>query len=198
MTTTQPAHHHRPTKQPKTAWTAIACWLLLTIPLVTFAQQHAPRFADYPSMIEAARRPLKPRLTSKETRRYATQLSEAATHPVNFAGRFILAEWGCGAGCVMAAAIDARSGKVVMLPFTVSDWPLDITEPLDYRKDSSLLVVRGSRNEQERGTYYYRFDGAAFTQLIPPPPTPPAPPDSDTTPAHRTSTARSPSTAAPY
>ena len=143
----------------------IACWLLFSLPVLSFAQKHEPDFADFPSRIEAARRPIKPKLTNKETRRYATQLSEAAAHPVNFAGHYILTEWGCGAGCVMAAAIDARTGKVVMLPFTVSDWPLDVTEPLDYRKDSALLIVRGSRNERGHGTYYYRFDGTAFTPV---------------------------------
>jgi hypothetical protein len=101
-------------------------------------------------------------LTSAETRRYATQLREAQKHPVDFAGHFVLATWGCRAGCVMGAAIDAKTGAVAMLPFTVSDWPLDVTDPLSYRKDSSLLVIRGSRNEKGSGTYYYHFDGRKF------------------------------------
>lgn len=63
----------------------------------------------------------------------------------------------------MAAAIDVKSGRVTSLPFTISDWPMDVTEPLSYRANSCLLVVRGSRNEStERGTYYYVFDGKAF------------------------------------
>ncbi|WP_157696075.1 hypothetical protein [Caballeronia temeraria] len=146
----------------------------IAAPVFSAIRGAEPRFAEYPSAVEMARKPVKPRLTTNETRRYATQLSDAARHGVNFAGHFILAEWGCGAGCVMAAAIDARTGKVVMLPFTVSDWPLDIAEPLAYRKDSRLLIVRGSRDERGRGTYYYRFDGAAF-QLIEAPPATPRP-----------------------
>ncbi|SAK95648.1 hypothetical protein AWB78_05351 [Caballeronia calidae] len=178
----------------------VVIWLLMAVPVLGRAQDAAPGFADYPSVVEAARRPLKLRLTTSESRRYATQLTEAANAPVDFAGHYILAEWGCGASCVMAAAIDAKTGKVIMLPFTVSDWPLDITEPLVHRKDSSLLIVHGSRNEQGRGVYYYRFDGTAFrlikaSVLSLRSPTPPAPPDSDTTPARRTSTARSPSKA---
>ncbi|VVD30291.1 conserved protein of unknown function [Paraburkholderia dioscoreae] len=63
----------------------------------------------------------------------------------------------------MAAAIDAKSGRVTSLPFTVFDWPIDVTEPLSYRADSCLLGVHGSRNEStERGTYYYAFDGKTF------------------------------------
>jgi hypothetical protein len=105
------------------------------------------------------------KLATAQTRRYATQLREAQKHPVDFAGHFVMASWGCGAGCVMAAAIDAPTGAVTMLPFTVSDWPLDVTEPLSYRKDSSLLVIRGSRSEKGNGTYYYDFDGKAFRLL---------------------------------
>ncbi|MEM5437118.1 hypothetical protein [Paraburkholderia diazotrophica] len=105
------------------------------------------------------------KLTTAETRRYATQLREVQKHPVDFAGHFVMASWGCGAGCVTAAAIDVRTGAVTMVPFTVSDWPLDVTEPLSFRKDSCLLIVRGSRNEKGRGTYYYRFDGKYFRLL---------------------------------
>jgi hypothetical protein len=54
---------------------------------------------------------------------------------------------------------------VVMLPFTVSDWPSDVTEPLDFRKDSCLLIVHGRRHETARGTFFYRFDGKQFKLL---------------------------------
>ncbi|MCC8402908.1 hypothetical protein LJ655_13605 [Paraburkholderia sp. MMS20-SJTN17] len=97
-------------------------------------------------------------------RHYSSIIREAAKGPINFAGHYVLASWGCGAGCVMAAAIDKNSGRVTSLPFTVSDWPPDITEPLSYRADSCLLIAHGSRNESaEHGTYYYSFDGKAFT-----------------------------------
>ncbi|MCG5075352.1 hypothetical protein [Paraburkholderia tagetis] len=97
-------------------------------------------------------------------RQYRTAIRDAAKGPINFAGRYVLASWGCGAGCVMAAAIDTQSGRVTSLPFSVSDWPLDVTEPLSYRANSCLLIVHGSRNESpEHGTYYYAFDGKVFT-----------------------------------
>ncbi|MDR5882102.1 hypothetical protein [Caballeronia sp. LZ032] len=166
-----------------------ACVLFLFVAGNCRAEPVAPVFADYPTVVEPSSRPIKPKLNSSQSRRYATQISTAARGKINFAGHYILAEWGCGAGCVMAAAIDSNTGKVVMLPFTVSDWPLDITEPLAYRKDGALLTVHGSRNEQGQGTYYYRFDGSAFTPVKttdaltpPPPPSTPARRDSDTAP----------------
>ncbi|MDR5761258.1 hypothetical protein [Caballeronia sp. LZ035] len=168
----------------------LAAWVLfLFVASNCRAEPVAPVFADYPTVVEPPSRPIKPKLNASQSRRYATQINTAATGKINFAGRFVLAEWGCGAACVMAAAIDSNTGKVVMLPFTVSDWPLNITEPLAYRKDSALLIVHGSRNEQGQGTYYYRFDGSAFTpvkkpDLLNPPPHPstPARQDSGTAP----------------
>ena len=62
----------------------------------------------------------------------------------------------------MTAAVNAKTGAVVMLPFTVSNWPLDVTEPLSFRKDSCLLVIQGSRNERGKGIYYYDFNGTSF------------------------------------
>jgi hypothetical protein len=125
--------------------------------------QQPPTFADCPATVQAKR--FTPRLTFADApgRKYRTVIQDAAKGPIDFAGHYILATWGCGAGCVMAAAIDAQSGRVTSLPFTVSDWPLDVTEPLSYHADSCRLIVRGSRNESAgHGTYYYAFDGKAF------------------------------------
>ncbi len=134
---------------------------LLTVSSVTHAQQ-PPAFADCPATVQAKHGA--PRLSfDTRSRPYRTVIAQAARGPVNFAGRYILAQWGCGSGCVMAAAVDTRSGRVTSLPFSVSDWPLDVTEPLGFRVDSCLLIVRGSRNEHaEHGTYFYAFDGKAF------------------------------------
>jgi hypothetical protein len=184
-----------------------ACLHFLLLSGICRAESVDLPYAEYPSKVESPSRPIQLKLTTTESRRYATQLREAAGGKVNFAGRFVLAEWGCGAACVMGAAIDSNTGKVVMLPFTVSDWPPEITSPLAFRKDSALLIVRGSRNEHGHGTYYYRFDGSAFTPLEmdspaevtaptpPPPPSTPAQQDSDTAPGRRTSTVRFPSKA---
>lgn len=127
--------------------------------------QRLPTFKDCPATVQAGHAP--PRLVlDARSRAYRSAIAEATSgYPVNFAGHYVLAEWGCGAGCVMAAAVDTKTGHVTSLPFTVSDWPLDVTEPLTYRADSCMLVVQGSRNEsKEHGSYYYTFDGTAFRQ----------------------------------
>jgi hypothetical protein len=123
-----------------------------------------PRFED--CLVAVQSKPASaPRLkfADAQGKKYKTVIRDAASEPVNFAGHYVLTTWGCGAGCVMAAAIDTQSGRVTSLPFTTSDWPTNVTEPLAWRANSCLLVVRGSRNEgSEHGTYYYAFDGKTF------------------------------------
>lgn len=140
--------------------------LLLAQVWVAHSGDLAPDFGDcrvaLDRDIEPRASPPRLRLDTRQARLYGTQLREAAKSPADFAGHYKLAMWGCGAGCVMAAAINTRSGRVVFLPFTVSDWPLDVQEPLSYRQDSCLLKVQGRRNEAQQGVYFYRFDGGGF------------------------------------
>ena len=124
--------------------------------------QRVPTFEDCPATVQRTHKA--PRFVfDAQSRKYRSAIENAASRPPDFAGHYVLAQWGCGAGCIMAAAVDMKTGRVTSLPFTVSDWPLDVTEPLTYRPNSCLLVVQGSRNEsKEHGTYYYDFDGKAF------------------------------------
>jgi hypothetical protein len=120
------------------------------------------RFEDYPALDTFSGDAAKVRLADSESRQYATMLKSAAHRKPNFAGHYVLANWGCGASCVMAAAVDLKTGSVTWLPFTVCCWDADVPEPLVFKLQSRLLVVHGSRNETEKGTYYYQFDGGKF------------------------------------
>lgn len=124
----------------------------------------APHFGDYAAPGYTGRT-AKPVLADAQSRQYATMLRQAARRKPNFAGRYVLASWGCGASCTMSAAIDAKTGAVVWLPFTVCCWEPGIAEPLQFKRDSRLLVVHGSRNEQGGGVHYYQFDGKQFSEI---------------------------------
>ncbi len=101
----------------------------------------------------------KPVLRTKMDQEYRTRLNVAAQQPVNFAGHYVLSAWGCGAQCLMGAILDARNGKVTWLPFTVCCGRDIEAEPIEFRPDSMLLVIRGMRNEQgTNGTFYYRYE----------------------------------------
>ena len=121
----------------------------------------APRFEDFTAPASHAGPPAAVHLQGAKSRLYATQLRQASRQPANFSGRYVLATWGCGASCVMGAAIDTQTGSVTWVPFTICCWNLDITEPLEYRRDSRLLIVHGSLDERGDGSavHYYDFDG---------------------------------------
>lgn len=105
-----------------------------------------------------------PNLSSHpDARTYRTRLSNAARGPVNFAGEYILASWGCGANCLMGAVINARTGRVIFLPHTVCCWDVDKDNPIDYQAGSNLIVFTGLLDEEDpMATHYYEFSGGQF------------------------------------
>ena len=119
-------------------------------------------FGSYPAHVARVARRAPLQFRSALSRRYRTDLQEAATGPVNFAGHYVLTSIGCGAGCVQVAAIDVGAGSVTWLPQTVCCWPLAMTEPLEYRRDSRLLIVYGALNEKGAGMHIFVFDGQRF------------------------------------
>jgi len=151
-------------------WLAIA--LCLCLAAAARAQSSPPpRFADYPAEPRHRAAVAAPVLQSRQDRLYRTRVREAfADGKVNFAGHYILSAFGCGSSCLMVFALDADSGRVSWLPFTVS-WGLEdngIGEtylPLDFRADSRLLVIAGSRNEHGHGLYHYVLEHGRFRLL---------------------------------
>ena len=132
-----------------------------------------PRFSDLPT--SAAERfsgkPAPVRLTTPQARRYRSMIRDGAREGPNFAGHYTIVQWGCGAGCVRFAVIDARTGSVFMPQFYVGPLPLaegantEPEEPLQFQLDSKLLIVSGAPNEKNEGVYYYKWDGTRLQLL---------------------------------
>ncbi len=141
---------------------AFQAFLVLCGARLAYTQVAGPRFEDFPVKEVFKGKSARIRLLTSQDKEYATRLHEAASRAPNFAGHYILAAWGCGASCVMAAALDARTGRVLWLPFTVCCWDADVSEPMEFKRDSSLIVIHGSRNETGGGTYYYRLEAGGF------------------------------------
>lgn len=71
-----------------------------------------------------------PRISNAQERRFKTKLTRAITKGYdvvdggtehsrigsNFAGRYVLVQWGCGSNCMQAAMIDGKDGSVLRLP----------------------------------------------------------------------------------
>jgi len=121
-----------------------------------------PRFDDFPADGAFSGKAAKVRLVSADDKEYATRIREASHQKPNFAGHYVLASWGCGASCLPSVAIDAKTGHVRWVPFTVCCWDVNVQEPIEFRRDSRLIVVHGSRNESGSGTYYYALDKGQF------------------------------------
>ena len=71
--------------------------------------------------------------SNPEARTYRTRLREGAKHRANFAGRYIVVDWGCGSNCQVYALIDAVTGRV----FDGSG----AERGADFRLDSSLFIA---------------------------------------------------------
>ena len=130
-----------------------------------FDSDKDPRFEDMPVTEKFAGKPAPVKLLTAEARRYRTVIRETAREGPNFAGHFTIVTWGCGAGCVQFAIVDAKTGIVYSPRFYVAarthfdeetDQP---DEPLQFRIDSRLLIISGSPNEKNEGVYYYSWDG---------------------------------------
>ena len=100
---------------------------------------------------------------------YRTRIRNAAKEKPGFAGEYIIATWGCGANCLMGAAISAKTGAVVFLPGSICCWNIDNQDPIDYKADSKLLVLTGMIDEQDpAGTHYYEMRDGQFHSISSP------------------------------
>jgi hypothetical protein len=128
------------------------------------AQTRVPQFKDYPVREQFTGKNA-PLVLTRKDRAYRTRLSDAAKEKPNFAGHYILAAWGCGTECLMGALIDAKTGRVYWIPFTVCCWGTGVdnnVRAINLRPDSRLIVFTGARNEEGNGTYFYKFENNRF------------------------------------
>jgi hypothetical protein len=141
---------------------------LLLLSTNAVAQKGVPQFKDYPATDIYKGQTARLQLT-REDKAFRTRLTEAAKEKPNFAGHYILTTWGCGAECMMGAAIDARTGKVYWWNFSVCCWGAtdEKFEPISFRRDSKLIVFSGLRNEKEGddGAHFYKFENGRFVHL---------------------------------
>lgn len=126
--------------------------------------QERPRFTDYPVREFHKGQNAAVQIDSR-SRMFRSRLKWAAKNQrPNFAGRYILTFWGCGASCIHGAAIDAKTGRVFWWTFSVVN---GFDETVGYKLNSSLIVFQGSRGEdaEDDGNHYYKFDGKKFVHL---------------------------------
>ena len=131
-------------------------------------QSHEPLFEDYPVHEVFTDKPAAPILVEPWAKHYRTRIREGVTKGYevrdrggqiiegkgpNFAGHYIVLNWGCGTGCLMMVIVDGKTGHVYPPPLAGGkDGDGQIALPsiglgygyFEYRLDSSLFVMESS------------------------------------------------------
>jgi hypothetical protein len=99
---------------------------------------------------------------------FRTQLRNEVKYGPNFAGHYTLARWGCGAGCVSVAVMDAVSGEVWFAPFRIEDARTETgaycNHGSEFQIDSDLFIAAGSVNGKT-GTHYFVWRQSKFSPV---------------------------------
>src|SRR5262249_10131 len=97
----------------------------------------------------------------------------------NFAGRYAVIMWGCGAPCLMMAISDLQTGAVynppvsasggLALPLLALPNSVGRDADLEYRVDSRLMIVTATphweRMDAKSFSYYFLFEGEKWKLL---------------------------------
>jgi hypothetical protein len=146
---------------------------LFLVGTAAYAFEVPPTFETYHSDV-AIGAPYKVDVTTNpEAQRFRTVLTATAIKGPNFSGKFAVAKWGCGTGCVEWAIIDLESGKVFfdgqrLHLLWIVGW--DSTKNgdfLQFRRDSTLLIAQGATdaNPHQVRRDYLRWDGERLALL---------------------------------
>lgn len=122
------------------------------------SRQDDDYFLQYSVTPSFSGKPAKPLLTSPGTRRFRTRIRQGAAQGAVFADHYAVAVWGCGAGCLSFAIIDAINGKVYIFPASVSQ-VREAGERLTYHRNSRAMHIIGSLNEENSADRWYVWDG---------------------------------------
>ncbi|MGH7110440.1 MAG: hypothetical protein ACREFK_08425 [Stellaceae bacterium] len=142
-----------------------------------FAAETHPTFSNFgasPWLYEPSKVPA-PDLSTHDAWIFRTRLRRAAKEPPNFAGHYVVTQWGCGTDCFTGAAIDLKNGHIVWLPITISDVAPGPEALWVYVRGSKLFEVEGyaGLNDDNHGgslpTRYFVMDNDRFSQIAGPP-----------------------------
>ena len=137
------------------------------------AETPAPAFKDY--AVTDLFQEKATRLLQNPDPYFEDSLLDALGSPVNFAGEYAVAKWGCGSSCETGAVVSKKTGKWVMFPGGIYADP-DGTGKSTYmgqnlytRANSRLFIMVGLTGEDETnnifGAHFYEFTGSAFKHI---------------------------------
>jgi hypothetical protein len=135
-------------------------------------------FARYPARLSVVGlQPHAPDVRSGMPHLYRTVLREEVKGEPNFAGHYILIRIGCGAATGCPAITDTKTGKVYFPPALKAATALLVdtgdtrVQTLNFRKDSRLLVLFGTPNEDSKkdgmSFYVWRSNRLTLVRFVP-------------------------------
>lgn len=86
----------------------------------------------------------------------------------NFAGRYIVVQWGCGTECIQYAIVDAKTGMIRQPPVPGKHLAYFDSGLLDYRLASRLMFVKTNceRDAGQCDSDFYVIEGARFRRVF--------------------------------
>jgi hypothetical protein len=150
-----------------------------------------PRFEDYPVTELFKGTPAAPIIETSLQRMYRTRIREGATKGwgvfrdgkeqpgPNFAGHYLIIQWGCGTACLMMVVVDALTGRIYYLPLSVGElgnqrigvpWFGYSPAELDFRVTSSLFTMNACPDQSTNPnascySYYYLWRNNEWSLL---------------------------------
>lgn len=106
---------------------------------------------------------------------FFARVRSAAKGKRTFAGDYAIVGWSCGASCVGSEIVNARDGRVTLLPFNAAMCRGQEVGQLEFHTRSRLLVVHGalewhsSPSEapvgRECGEHFFEWDGNSLRKV---------------------------------
>jgi hypothetical protein len=155
----------------------VPIFLIVFLACSTIAQSKDPTFEDYFVAENFRGQPAAAKILGTDARMYRTRITEGAKGGPNFAGHYTIVKWGCGSDCLGFAIVNAKTGRVYFPEgfWAVSRVAFQTEEHFEFKKDSQLLVISGSRLKASNqklsrvsgkpAKFYYRWTGKRFVLL---------------------------------
>lgn len=135
---------------------ALPCWVVTSARLI---DAQAPRFADYPAIMEPLSTTAKLDLKSNPlAKTYRTVLRKAMTEGPNYAGYYRVAIWGCGSSCATFAVINLKTGRVIAPPKGTATVGGDAIEADNFLPNTESEGEEDPRRSRDRKLAARRYD----------------------------------------
>ena len=111
-----------------------------------------PQFEDFPvtAVYKGPNAPVNLR-SNPEGENYRTRLREGAKKPPNFAGHYVIVEWGCGTECTVHRMVDVKTGRVFDAPQALMGGT--------FRLNSSLFMASADTNDSYASRFFHWNNG---------------------------------------